>query len=373
VRRLLSPVLVPVPVPGALGLVLVLGALVVSAPACERKVGGSFSKKRVPGIRADARTQPRGRPRATGPVRRVLLFTAKWCPTCHQLKKEVLGAPVGRELLAGAVFESVDFDKAAGRVAKHSVTGLPTTVFLDGQGRERDRIEGFEGKQAFVDEARAILAGRDLMPVLADKLLRQPKNLELRYRIGRKLLGRGREKEGFAHYDKVVAADPQDRTGLLAKILMHRSRYLVRVKRDYPAAVAFLRAAIRRIPTGRAGESLRYWLAHALCLGGKPVDAVRVMDAYVKQRSSKAGALLLAAGIRRKCAGGYELKKALSQARSAVKKKPKNDWGWYLVAVLSERLKSPTEARRALDRAIALAPHSAFYAHEKKRMTAEGR
>ena len=206
------------------------------------------------------------------------------------------------------------------------------------------------------------------MPVLMDELLRKPNNLVLRYRVGRKLLGRGREKEAFAQYDKVLAADPEDRSGAVAKILMHRSRYLVRVKRDYPAAVSYLRAAVKRIPSGRAGESLRYWLGHALCLSGQPGEAVRVMDAYVKQRNEKAGALLLAAGIRRKCAGGYELEKALRQAQAAVQKKPKNDWGWDLVAVLSGRLKKPVAARRAMDRALALAPHSAFYVHEKRRM-----
>ncbi len=298
----------------------------------------------------------------------MLLFTAKWCPTCHQLKKEVLAAPLGKELLAGAALETVDFDKAARRVAKHSVTGLPTTVFLDAQGRERDRIEGFEGQKEFVAEARAILRGRDLLPVLLDQLQRQPKNLVLRYRVGRKLLGRGREKEAFAAYDKVVAMDPHDRSGAVAKILMHRSRYLVRVKRDYPAAVAYLRAAVKRIPSGRAGESLRYWLGHALCLAGKPAAGVRVMDAYVKQRSGKAGALLLAAGLRHKCAGGYELKKALAQARAAVGLKPKNDWGWYLVAALCMQLQKPAVARQAMDRAILLAPDSAFYVNEKQRM-----
>lgn len=332
--------------------------------SCERKIGGSFSKKSPPKTVADASA----RPRPKGPVHRVLLFTAKWCPTCHQLKKEVLATPVGKKLLAGAPLEAVDFDKAAGRVAKHSVTGLPTTIFLDAKGRERDRIEGFEGQKQFVAEARAILRGRDILPVLTDELARSPKNLVLRYRVGRKLLGRGREREAFAQYDKVVAADPTDKSGAVAKILMHRSRYLVRVKRDYPAAVAYLRAAVKRIPGGRAGESLRYWLAHALCLSGKPRAAVRVMDAYVKQRNGKANALLLAAGIRRKCTGGYELKKGLSQARAAVKAKPKNDWGWYLVAAFLHRSKQTAAALAAMDRAIALDPNSAFYVSEKKRM-----
>jgi len=347
-------------------LCLVVGCLAVCGLACERKVGGSFSKKRAVRAQGDAGA----RPRREGPVHRVLLFTARWCPTCHQLKREVFAAPAGKELLAGVTLETVDFDKAAERVARHSVTDLPTTVFLDRQGRERDRIDGYESKTGFLGEARAILQGRDILPVLTDQLLRQPKNLVLRYRVGRKLLGRGREKEAFAEYDKVVALDPEDKSGAVAKILMHRSRYLVRVKRDYPAAVAYLRAAVKRVPGGRAGESLRYWLGHALCLSGKPGDATRVMDAYVKQRSGKAGALLLAAGLRSNCAGGYELGKALIQARAAVELMPKNDWGWYLVAVLSHRLKKPAAARQAIDRAMSQAPDSAFYFHEKRRMSA---
>ncbi len=296
------------------------------------------------------------------------MFSAKWCPSCSRLHKQVLAAPEGARLLEGIPLEMVDFDKAPDRVAKHSVTGLPTTVFLDGRGRELDRIEGFDGPGEYLAQARAILGGRDMLSLLEDGLRRRPDSLELRYKIGRKLLGRGREKEAMAHYDKVLAADPKNRTGLVGKILVHRARYLVRVKRDPGAAVAYLKAAVKRVPGGRAGESLRFWLAHALCLSGRPAAAVEVVDEQVRLRGRKAAALILAAGLRRKCRGGYELQRALGQVREALAKAPANDWAWYLLAAISGKLGRKAEARRAIARALELAPGSPFYEGEARRI-----
>ncbi|MFH2007682.1 MAG: thioredoxin fold domain-containing protein [bacterium] len=343
------------------GMLLALGQ-----STCKRELGGSFGGK--PKKRKSLRDAAAAR--AAAKVGRVLLYTAKWCPHCHQLKHEVWEKPSGEALLGGIALETVDFDAPANqpRVIKHAITGLPTTVFLKPDGTELDRIEGFEGAKAFLEEAQAILQGRDGLQVLQDRFSREPKNVGLLYKIGRKLLNRGLEKRAFATHDKVLALDPTDKSDVGAKIAMHRARYLVRVKRDYKNAAALLQSAVIKYPAKRVQSGLRYWLGHALCKDGRRAEAVKMIDAYVRERGSTPKALILAAELRHKCR--HQLPGALALARRVVRAEPKNDWGWYLVADLSFELGQRKAARQAIERAVQLNAKSAFYKNERKRITA---
>jgi tetratricopeptide (TPR) repeat protein len=384
------------PKPGLLLLCAV--GLAAGLAACSKRHGGTGGtgeapqgmRRDSPDGRTDATAEPPSARRGAGhPARRgaahavrpldpedrvaarVLLFTASWCPTCHQLEQEVLHEEVGRRLLSGAELRTVDFDAPASQalVMKHLITGLPTTVFLREEGSEIDRIVGFEGRREYLEEARAILAGRDGLHLIRDQLRRRPQDLELRYEAGYRLLLRGKEQAAQKHYDHILRKDPTDRTGLASKVMLHRGRYLVRCKRDYPAAVRLLRRAVSLYGDGRAGKGLRYWLGWALCKAGKPGAAARSLDAHVKEKGRSAESLALAAGLRRRC--GHELEEALAMAREAVDKAPNNDWAWYLVADLSHRLGKPDRARKAIAKAASLAPDRAFYRHEKARITGD--
>lgn len=299
-----------------------------------------------------------------------MLFTAAWCPSCADLKAQVLSKPLGAELLGGTPLAEVDFDAPASRplVVKHAVTGLPTTIFFKPDGTEIDRVVGFEGAEAFLAEARAILAGRDGLHLLEDQLQRRPDDPALLFKTGFKLLLRGREKEGLARYARVMKLDPGDRTGFASQAMMHHGRYLVRCKEDYPAAVKLLERAVALYGDGREGAGLRYWHGWALCKAGRPAEAAKVMDAWVSSKARSAQALGLAAELRRRC--GHDLPRALELAKEATRVKPKDDWAWYLVADLSHLLGKPEEARAALGRALALSPGSAFYQAEQRRLAA---
>jgi len=358
---------------------LTAAPLLVAAPGCSKRHGDASGARGAEGGASDPaprRASAHRRAREPGPAvpprdrvaARVLFFTASWCPSCHQLKKEVLEDVAGRRLLSGLPQRTVDFDAPANQalVMRRLVTGLPTTIFLRQDGSEIDRIVGYDGRRAFLEEVRAILAGRDGLHLLRDQLRRRPDDLKLHFQAGYKLLLRGKAKAAAKHYDHILARDPTDKTGLASRVMMHRGRYLVRCKRDYPAAVKLLRRAVRLYGAGRAGKGLRYWLGWALCKAGQPAAAARSLDAWVKKKQRAVDALVLAAGLRRKC--GHELEQALALAREAVEKEPKNDWGWYLVADLSHRLGHPRAAKQAIAKAVALDPDLAFYRNEQRRL-----
>ena len=335
---------------------------------CKKRHGGSSYGDG--GTSRGARGAPKVPQKRAVHVTGILVFSATWCPSCHRLKHEVLEGPSRKELLSGLRLRTVDFDAPQNRalVIKHAVTDLPTTVFLK-TGEEVDRIEGYEEIEAFVTEARTIVQGHSGIHLLQDRLLRSPTDRALMAKLGRKLLQRGREQEAFRLYDRVLLLDPRNSAGLAAKVTMHRARYLIRVRRDYGAAVTLLGKAVAAYPSGRAAESFRYWYGWALCKAGRRAEAAKTVDAYVTQQDGSAKALLMAAELRQKCR--YQLPVALTFAQRAVAKDPKDDGGWHLVATLSYELGKRKAASAAMAKALKLAPKSTFYQSEARRLRAK--
>jgi thiol-disulfide isomerase/thioredoxin len=75
-------------------------------------------------------------------------FHAQWCPPCDRLRDEFLTDPRRFPLLAGFVLLSADADDPATFDLKdrHHVGGYPTVLVLDPQGRELDRVLGYDGQ-----------------------------------------------------------------------------------------------------------------------------------------------------------------------------------------------------------------------------------
>lgn len=83
--------------------------------------------------------------------RTVLLdFSAVWCPPCNLLAAEVLAAPDVEEVLSDVLVVVVDVDAPSSWALKdrYAVGGYPTVVAVDGQGREVDRLLGYDGREA---------------------------------------------------------------------------------------------------------------------------------------------------------------------------------------------------------------------------------
>lgn len=87
-------------------------------------------------------------------------FWTKSCGWCKKLDKETFSQPAVRAELARMVSLSVDAESASGEPvrAKFHVTGFPTLLVVDGNGKEVGRIAGFLEPDPFLKKLAEIRA-----------------------------------------------------------------------------------------------------------------------------------------------------------------------------------------------------------------------
>jgi len=90
----------------------------------------------------------------------VIDFAASWCIPCREMDNTTFVDPIVRTEAARFVTLRVDMtanDGGTDALAKQfGILGVPTTVFIDSQGKVRKRIAGYIGSHDFVDNLRQI-------------------------------------------------------------------------------------------------------------------------------------------------------------------------------------------------------------------------
>lgn len=103
----------------------------------------------------------------------MLLFTgSEWCPYCIQLEQEVLSSPEFAKWAEKAILVKLDYPRRQERTPEklaankpladlialkdaHKVTGFPTTILLDAQGKELARAVSYKkgtGPKAWLEQ-----------------------------------------------------------------------------------------------------------------------------------------------------------------------------------------------------------------------------
>ncbi|MHC4598564.1 MAG: cytochrome c biogenesis protein CcdA [Planctomycetota bacterium] len=92
----------------------------------------------------------------------VLDFDATWCKVCKKLDRETLSDPRVVRALEGVEALKIDFDDQPELVKRFNILGVPTVVFLDAEGREREalRFSGAIPPEPFLEKLDALKRGQ---------------------------------------------------------------------------------------------------------------------------------------------------------------------------------------------------------------------
>jgi len=98
--------------------------------------------------------------------------------------------------------------------AEYDLKVHPTALLLKADGMEIERICGFDGqKDTYFQTFRDFTEGKYTLQTLLSEYERDPENLEMNYKIGRRYVDRRQEDQSPLYFTKVVELDPEDEYG----------------------------------------------------------------------------------------------------------------------------------------------------------------
>ena len=98
---------------------------------------------------------------------------------------------------------------------KFGIRGTPTVLFLDPDGSEVDWIVGYgPPAEKYQDQVNKALAGVDTIKSLNEQYAKDPKSIEVIFKMAGKYERRGNTEKATEFYTQVIAVDPEGKKGM---------------------------------------------------------------------------------------------------------------------------------------------------------------
>lgn len=134
-----------------------------------------------------------------------------WCKWCIELDNKVYADPeVAAFANANQINYKIDAEKGEGTefAKKYDIRGYPTVLFLDGNGKEIDRIYGYYPKKEFFEMMQDYNNGINTMDYLKAALEKNPNDIEANLKIADKYIALGEDEKVKDHLNRIITSDP---------------------------------------------------------------------------------------------------------------------------------------------------------------------
>ena len=265
-------------------------AWLASRPSPVRAEGVTWTTSTLDEALADARARD---------GRVLVKFEAAWCTVCRQLDREVLQTPAGGALTADAIALRFDFDDPANRplVERFVVLELPTVLVLTPDGHQVGRLDGYDGRDAWLAAAQRAMTADDPIPGLRARFVERPDDPALARELGEALLVRGFPTEGEALLERVTFMEGDAARGPNADALYLLGRYHHRVRRDPRVARHYWRELATRFPESDYAPGAYFWYAKAEVELGHGEEGLLVLEQHARRHPDDPGPAALVAQV----------------------------------------------------------------------------
>lgn len=135
-------------------------------------------------------------------------FSARWCPGCLRLEKEMFGTTEFKKATENFVKLKIDVDRFENVVLgeKYAIKGIPTLLVVGTDQEEIDRIVDFQPMEILGPFFAAVNADKTSLKELTAKATDNP---DVALRLGKRLLAAGRAEESLKYLSNAAPTPPE--------------------------------------------------------------------------------------------------------------------------------------------------------------------
>lgn len=210
----------------------------------------------------------------------VIDFYTDWCRWCNTLDSATFHDSAVIAFSQNMVFVRVNADTDTLTAQKYSIHGYPTVVVAQSDGTEIDRISGYMPPEPFMETIQNYLQDKE---TLADYLRRADTNatIMVNYVLGDKYSSRGMNDKAVDYFQKVIAADPDNKDSLTIDAMFSIGSILIGEK-DYQKALELFDEIIVKFKGTPGAVDAVLWKGIALRNMGDTSGAIAVFRGFLK-------------------------------------------------------------------------------------------
>ncbi len=164
---------------------------------------------------------------------------------------------------------------------RYGVRSYPTTLILNRQGQEIDRLVGYYPPEEFVAGVTNALAGIGTLDDLLQQANAKPE-VGILYDVGQKYRWRGDYDQAANYFTKVMAMDPGNEKGKSAESAYNLAHMKYKLK-DYSSAVALWKKMVADYPANELSVDAELMTAYSYQKSGDFKNAKKEFKAFLKK------------------------------------------------------------------------------------------
>jgi thioredoxin-like negative regulator of GroEL len=166
--------------------------------------------------------------------------------------------------------------------ARYRVKSYPTVLVLKQDGTEIDRIVGYYRAPEFIAHVEDYLAGRNTLASMIQEEATKGQDAAFASKLADKYFEHGLYDEARSRYERTVALDPENKTGVVDDALLSLAR-MERKENDLPGYRRYAQMVVDRYPESDMGRTARIHVALSYKREGNLAKARELFLDYAKR------------------------------------------------------------------------------------------
>ncbi|MCK4302266.1 MAG: thioredoxin fold domain-containing protein [candidate division Zixibacteria bacterium] len=207
-------------------------------------------------------------------------FSTDWCTWCATIDTVVLVDSAVIEFLSGEmILVKIDAEADSALAREHHISGYPTTVMLDENGEEIDRLVGYVPPEEYIQTFRDYAKGIGTLDDLLTRV-KTESDRALYLNIADKYKYRGAPEEAGVWFTRVVdEGDPRDSLSGESRLALAD---MMRRSKNWDDAIKAYEAVSKDFSGTETGDDAQVWIAIVYRNQGDTTEALKRFEAFAK-------------------------------------------------------------------------------------------